>query len=1427
MAGDKVCEIPKESGTTTSSHVAEEAICNDVLPTKEDTTTGVIAGAAEFEFVLSTPDASNQSLVDANDVRLMTPAADLAKAEEIKATLNPHWFDQLVTLGHAVDTNSLYSTLSGLRQEDFVRVAQTYESLDGTGKLLDDLRNVMPPVEFARLEAKLMTTEAGTNFAGNLNVALVMAATGQGEEAGRQLRMTFSGMTSADVARAQEDWNATFADRYGNLSLLDAIKQSTIPGIDKELTESLYMKGQDAITSADVISAARNVATNVAYGHTDSAYGLDVFQSLIGSDTPAVFDARQSLSSDANFGLIYNTAFGDQPMAESYLQHGEATVLDNVAPYQGWHPFSDVHGNIDDEIAFAQTEDRATFAKGQELANTPDAELDSEQLQAKQYYQELHNSFVSIGGEDQAVIWSDKLINGEGTMLSTLAQARIDGKLTDQVIKVAIEQMSEADWKRLHTEGGAESAYLSNLRSLVQRYSSSPEVGESLTGLLKQVADAPSHGEIEIARNDFMDVLIENEGPEGDPFKIADAIAHMSAEDVAKYMDPSDPSYKEEVDSIVFGTVWRTEQFHFGNEGGEQAMLYAQMMLKQVAETGKPPVEGPVESIVRKVMNGELDTENSSENQDTAERLTSMMQIYADPTYAAMLDKMHTDPTYQMSLFDRTLMGTMQVLDPSVNDAALSEMLNGNGVPLGYGVLGDDAAPVGLTDYSGRFQMSKNNEDSYEHEYAFLGSERQAVQDVINLQNGETLPVDYARIYDINDSSGRHGAGQPDTFRDTLSYLASLDEAGRNQFMADYEAKYHVAFGDDFISQAIKENNNEEYTELLQQIQGQGFDIELEDMMRLSVLDGGESYRGFEDALARLSPDQIESLKSSYAEKYDADMEADVIGLAGENYADTIVLGSLLSSKDSDPIQDFLDRTYNFSQDGMVVDPTHDQVLSALQRNQALIQQYAVLKEELPPEALQAVEDYFRAALRNNLDTKENVANLVQSALDAIVIAGSIATCWSGVTGAVGLSVVLGTAANRTSLMKYIEGGTLTTQEQIDLGFHSTVDIGGTLGINLLANTARAAFAAVKGGTPLAEAMKASTETLAAAKAGQEVVEAPVNVIRATNEAVDATTVSGTVAENLDTVESVVNELPAPNLVASESPTQLAFDFGTEAATAGTKVVPEQVVTDAAALPAGVKRTVIVDGKPHYVMEDGTKIPVPANSNVIGPNLQTADNLGEPMFNRPADWKLPEALTNGGPIINSPGAWKLPDVFANARLAAMVDNTGASLANLGDNVATTAGKFGDDVSRAMPQILDTAADLATIAPKVAVALHNAGDIAENTLDFEPPTETPVVPTQPMPTQDLIALATVRRGEGPWQTAERILAAGGGEYGIDEVRALSKAIKVVYAADANNPDIAGLKVNHNFITNDNFDDLLAEVSNDSVKAALMGLSSSVS
>ncbi len=106
---------------------------------------------------------------------------------------------------------------------------------------------------------------------------------------------------------------------------------------------------------------------------------------------------------------------------------------------------------------------------------------------------------------------------------------------------------------------------------------------------------------------------------------------------------------------------------------------------------------------------------------------------------------------------------------------------------------------------------------------------------------------------------------------------------------------------------------------------------------------------------------------------------------------------------------------------------------------------------------------------------------------------------------------------------------------------------------------------------------------------------------------------------------------------------------------------------------------------------------------------------------------------------------------------------------------------------------------------------------------EAPIEQPVEPAAPLPSDKLIEMATVRRGEGPWQSAERILAADGKQHGVDEVRALTRAFQAVYKAEHDgNGDMSGLKVKYNFVTRDNFDDLIAACNNAEVKAILLNM-----
>jgi len=120
---------------------------------------------------------------------------------------------------------------------------------------------------------------------------------------------------------------------------------------------------------------------------------------------------------------------------------------------------------------------------------------------------------------------------------------------------------------------------------------------------------------------------------------------------------------------------------------------------------------------------------------------------------------------------------------------------------------------------------------------------------------------------------------------------------------------------------------------------------------------------------------------------------------------------------------------------------------------------------------------------------------------------------------------------------------------------------------------------------------------------------------------------------------------------------------------------------------------------------------------------------------------------------------------------------------------------------------------------VAGAALIAAAVTEIATKPEPVKQEVTPPT--VPTDKLMALATVRRGEGPFQSAERILSADGKRHSIDEVMALTRALQRNFSPERNgNHDMKGLKVNYQFITKDNFAAIIADVKNPQVKAQLM-------
>ena len=193
--------------------------------------------------------------------------------------------------------------------------------------------------------------------------------------------------------------------------------------------------------------------------------------------------------------------------------------------------------------------------------------------------------------------------------------------------------------------------------------------------------------------------------------------------------------------------------------------------------------------------------------------------------------------------------------------------------------------------------------------------------------------------------------------------------------------------------------------------------------------------------------------------------------------------------------------------------------------------------------------------------------------------------------------------------------------------------------------------------------------------------------------------------------------------------------------------------------------------------------------------------------------ELETAARNGDPVAKN----VLATVAEKEALAAAAEKQALIAAAEKEAAATKLAQAYEDV-----RLTAVKSAIAARLAQAAIMPSAVSEVAETITAKDIPVEEPAAAPVPVPSEDLIAMATVRRGEGPWQSAERILAADGKRHGIDEVRALTKAIQAVYAAEHDgNGDMSGLKVKHTFVTQDNYDDLIAACNNDAVKAVLQG------
>lgn len=617
--------------------------------------------------------------------------------------------------------------------------------------------------------------------------------------------------------------------------------------------------------------------------------------------------------------------------------------------------------------------------------------------------------------------------------------------------------------------------------------------------------------------------------------------------------------------------------------------------------------------------------------------------------------------------------------------------------------------------------------------------QKKIFENVVN-QNGKPDLADDAQSYVIGDGG---------SYKDFMQRLGQMSDQQRNEFYANFKSKYGTDFKEAFLKRATTQDVlDEPHQKLLTNIVNQGFKPTLADDLRAFTLDGNGSYKDFEARLASLDFAQRQKLKSEFDAKYGVNLDAAF--LPKVEAGDKQKYNNLLTAAETDPLSDYLNRVANFDNTGITPDGTGENVERSLQLNREMLQQYSAAREKLPPNVRQALDNYYAEAVKQNLDSRDKAARAAEVALEVTVMAAALASApFTGGASLGALSLTeagaliagasVATGAVRMELISSIRGeGRMTGSDKFDQFKAGMID-GMILASPLL-------FA--KG--PVV--------------AGKPVVQGELTVVQ-------------------DVAKVVPRPVVQADLTAGREVVTVEANAGREVALVKPVEVKKPVLPEAADDFAGFR-----------VTENGRELKI---SSIDTPSERLAAQRQEALRRAAAER---EAVAQREAAAQRLAAERLAAERAAAEKAAAEK---AAAEKLAAEERAAAERLAAERAAALerPAVAGITADAARGlgVPEIAL-MAGAGRVVDKLVTPEVKVEQPAVAATVYKPSDKVAeLATVRRGEGPWQTAERILASDGKRHSVDEVRALTKAIQAAYKADNNSSDMSGLKVKYNFAT----------------------------
>ena len=862
------------------------------------------------------------------------------------------------------DVETIQRILATVNQRDRKAMEDAYDIAAGkpagSGTLRAELRErVSNELDYVTTEAMLHRVDGITDDAGNVRVALETAK-GDPAKGERLLRAAVSTLDTAQFAAMVQQ----FDTRYGSFD--SSITNATgISDINKSLVLNFFRQGVDGRNKSVITTAAQSVMDAWEASSKrpfEAASYVALFQDVMGGPLDPARKARAELQDKPGFAEQYKAAFVEnrrinetvRQVAGDVLREGQISVATIVSGNTGiLLGFLDNPDNIEATLLNASSAERAAFATGPQ-DNSP-------------FYTNIMESFRSSGSPRQVTVWEDMLLHGEKTMVSRIAQTHSDGGMfgigsghSMQDVMQGAEDLTARDWERLR-DPSTGAAYRERLATSLRTYLTEEEATRVLQLVDAKTDQSVTSFEASQAVVRPLDVFLADNGtPESLPH-VARRLQLQSPADLAAIK--SNSAVKAQLEAVLQN--WPNDDKQIA------ASVIANSIYRQVSETGKPATLGPTEVFAKGFIN------DSIGKQDYMVRQALVGELFQDPTLRARMQPlmtamrgggassfMQTGTTEDRSLY-RLLAGSAT---PPVFDA----FVQGTEIPPGVrlAMVGGFFSNSGL---AGKYpEIAKLPEEL--RAAKSLSAEQREILDAVVAQDGKADTADRLRSMVIGDGG---------TYKDFIAEMGALSPEDQARVASEYERKYKGNLKDDVVASVGDDSRGTVAGYTIDQ----GWKPALVDRLRTFVLKDGGTFSDFKNELSALDYTGMEALKSEYERRYKGSLDNDYMALVPQTHATQY--RRYLTPAPTDGRQAYFEQVDQLIRSGVTVDASPLSMERATQLNKALLQQYNAMKQQLPPEAQEAVNQYFSLSFEQYKDSKEKLAETV--IIGTVVVAALLA----------------------------------------------------------------------------------------------------------------------------------------------------------------------------------------------------------------------------------------------------------------------------------------------------------------------------------------------------------------------------------------------------------------------------------------------------